>query len=105
VVAARTPRAHQRIEWIAPIRLIVGDEIIVAETRNASAGGLLVATTAPIRFGTELDVVLQLPGQPTETTTRVVVRWTQPGMLGVQFVGLRAIELRALHQLLRRGSR
>lgn len=66
-------------------------------------GGLLVATTAPIRFGTELAVVLRLPDLRVDTMTRVVVRWTQPGALGVQFVGLRAIELRALHQLLRRG--
>jgi hypothetical protein len=54
-----------------------------------------------IPFGTRLAVTFRLPGQRTDVTTEVVVRWSEPGAIGVQFVGLRAIELRALQQLMR----
>lgn len=97
----RPPRAHQRVDWRAPIQIVRAGETTAAETRNASVGGLLIATPALFPFGTRLTVVFRLPGQRVDTTTEVVVRWSEPGAIGVQFVALRAVDVRALNQLLR----
>ena len=64
-------------------------------------GGLLVATSVPVAFGEMTKIVLRLPSLHVDTATDVVVRWTQPGAIGVQFLALRAVEVRALHKLLR----
>jgi len=98
---AGTRRAHRRVDWRVPVRLVLPDRTILAATRNVSVGGLLIDTMAAIALGTTIRLIFRLPALPADTETDAVVRWTQPHAIGVQFIALRALEVRALNQLLR----
>lgn len=98
---APVPRVHRRVDWHAPVLLVTAQGSIRAETRNVSVGGMLVATSAPIAFGEVIRIAFRLPALQIDTETDAIVRWKQPYAIGLQFVALRAIDVWALHRLLR----
>ena len=71
----------------------------IGRARDLSQGGMLVETTTPLPFSTE--VVIQLPFGKRDGTVELgaVVRWTHPGGMGVQFGLLGARETHAIAEL------
>jgi hypothetical protein len=71
----------------------------VGRAKDLSQGGMLVETSEPLAFSTE--IVIRLPfaqrAGPTELTG--VVRWNHEGCMGVQFGLLRARETNVIAEL------
>ena len=76
-------RAHPRVAVRLPGLLCDGDGQWEIWTDNASAGGVLVATTAQLPVGRQCHLWLFTPDG--ELTTGCVVLWTTPGRLALQF--------------------
>lgn len=88
--------------WRAPIRIVSAGGIRHAETRNISAGGVLVEMTGGLPLGARVELFFRLPALDRETETSGIVRWALPDAVGLQFVApLRAVEVWALNRLLR----
>jgi len=47
------------------------DAVVFAETKNISAGGVYIYTSSQIELGTDLDLVLTLPPELTQTTAAI----------------------------------
>jgi hypothetical protein len=62
---------------------------------------MLVATDAKLRVGEVVVAVFRLPSLSTDTQAAAEVRWTANGNAGLCFVGLRAIEVRAIHRMMK----
>jgi type IV pilus assembly protein PilZ len=76
-----------------------GESEIGAETRNVSAGGLLVTCAVEIPYGAAVHVRMSLP--TGEVVVPATVRWIRDGDIGLQFGSLRAKETWAIHQLMK----
>lgn len=96
-----SPRQHPRAEWRAPVQIVGGEQPLAATSVNVSVGGMLVATDAKLRVGDAVRARFRLPTMSADTEADAVVRWTADGVAGLSFVGLRAIEVRAIHRLTR----
>lgn len=96
-------RQHERIEIAIKVTLTQGGREIVAETKNVSAGGMLITGGTELAYGTAVRVRTTLPIPPNghELDVAATVRWNQGGAIGVQFEALRAKETWALNQLVK----
>jgi hypothetical protein len=70
--------------------------------RNLSLGGAAIQTAEPAPFGTRVTVYMELDGIEEETPLGGTVRWSKPGVMGVQWDSL---GVRVTHALLRTVSR
>ncbi len=52
--------------------------------RDMSLGGLQIETQEPAPFGADVNIFIELKGIAGPTQLRGVVRWTKPGIMGVQ---------------------
>lgn len=95
-------RAHARI----PARIRVSYEVngarVDARSRDLSLGGMFIECERALPFGTELDLVVQLPALDGPVVLRAVVRWVKADGMGVSFGALRAAETWALNELVAR---
>jgi hypothetical protein len=66
--------------------------------RNLSLGGVAIQTTEPAPFGSRVTVLLELDGVEGEMRLTGTVRWSKPGVMGVQWHSLGA---RVTHVILR----
>jgi type IV pilus assembly protein PilZ len=64
--------------------------------KDISVGGMFIETETPSAFGSEVVVVVELPGQKDKLTLPAVVRWTNPQGMGIQFGLLGARETYAI---------
>jgi hypothetical protein len=96
-------RQHERVEIAIPILLLYGEREIETQTRNVSAGGLLVNTVGELPFGASVQIRMMLPGG--EVTVPATVRWVRGDAMGLQFGSLRAKETWAVHQLMKIGAK
>jgi type IV pilus assembly protein PilZ len=62
---------------------------------------MFIESDAALAFGTELTIVLRLPGTKQDTRLPGTVRWQGPGGFGVQFGLLGARETHAISELLK----
>jgi hypothetical protein len=69
--------------------------------RNLSLGGAAIQTTEPAPFGCRVVVFMQLDGIDAETALGGTVRWSKPGVMGVQWDSQGA---RVTHALLRTAA-
>lgn len=100
----RNRRAHERYERRLHVVLVHEGGEIDCVTRNVSLGGMLLATSASLRFGTRVRLRVRLPALKADTDIEATVRWSGDDSLGVQFGSLRAIEVWALNQLFKEGD-
>ncbi|HEY2409834.1 MAG TPA: PilZ domain-containing protein [Polyangiaceae bacterium] len=68
--------------------------------RDISVGGMFIETSAPMVFGSELSIVVRLPGAKADFRLPAIVRWVKSGGFGVQFGLLGARETHAITELL-----
>jgi c-di-GMP-binding flagellar brake protein YcgR len=92
-------RVHQRFPFRIPVEVSIGERSVSAESVNISLGGMLVACGEPVAFGSHVHVRFRIPALKEDTRVEAAVRWVTGGQIGVQFLGLRAIEVWGLNQL------
>jgi hypothetical protein len=66
--------------------------------RNLSLGGAAIQTAEPAPFGSRITVYMELDGIGGETSLTGTVRWSRPGVMGVQWDSL---GVRVTHAMLR----
>ena len=69
--------------------------------RDISIGGMFVEAAEQVPFGTDITIVLRLPGLKADSRLPGVVRWSKPGGLGVQFGLLGARETHAISEMMK----
>ena len=92
-------RVHHRYSFKLPVDVKIGDQTATGETVNVSIGGMLIGISAPITFGSTVGLRFRIPALKEDTTVDAAVRWVSKEAVGVQFLGLRAIEVWGLNQL------
>jgi type IV pilus assembly protein PilZ len=85
------------------VRRKVGDAAVTGRARDVSVGGMFVETDAPLPFGAEVIVHVQLPSSKDEFRLPGVVRWTRDDGMGIQFGLLGAKETHAITEIVRFG--
>jgi hypothetical protein len=90
-------RRHHRKETNEAVAFSLdSDQRVAGICRDLSLGGMAIETEQPAAFGADVVVYIRLPGTSGESQLRGVVRWTKPGMMGVQFGLMGARETHAL---------
>ena len=69
--------------------------------RNLSLGGAAIQTAEPAPFGSRVTVYMELDGIEGETPLGGTVRWSKPGVMGVQWD---SFGVRVTHALLRTAA-
>jgi len=96
-------RQHERISITIAVVVTHEGADLQAETRNVSAGGMLLESRAPVPFGAAVRVRAKLAGQDIDIPA--TVRWVQGTAIGVQFGSLRAKETWAINQLVKQAHK
>lgn len=96
-------RQHERVEIAIKVTLVHAGREIATQTKNLSAGGMLLDGGTEFPYGAVVRVrgTLPVPPHGQDIDTEATVRWNQGGAIGVQFVSLRAKETWAIHQLVK----
>jgi type IV pilus assembly protein PilZ len=72
--------------------------------KDIAVGGMFVETPTPARFGTEVIIHVELPGQEGLVSLPGVVRWVRDGGMGVQFGLLGAVETHTITEISRKHA-
>jgi hypothetical protein len=95
-------RSAPRTRVYGEIEFTMGDGVRHAGIcRNLSLGGGAIQTTEPAPFGARIVVFMQLDEIAGETAIGGTVRWSKPGVMGVQWDSQGA---RVTHALLRTAA-
>jgi hypothetical protein len=70
--------------------------------RNFSLGGAAIQTAEPAPFGSRVTVFMELDGIEGETRLGGTVRWSKPGVMGVQWD---SVGVRVTHAILRTAAK
>ena len=97
-------RAHARYARRLKVKVVSDGESVVCVSRNLSLGGMFLITETPLRYGSEVQLVFQLPALNKKVSVDGVVRWQSRDGMGVQFSSLRAKETWALNELFRESE-
>ena len=81
-----------------PAVLSVGGESIQTTILNLSLGGAQLGGST-LTMGQRVTLEFNIPGLEAPISTAGTVRWTSAGETGIQFEGLRALEVWALGKL------
>ena len=97
---------EKRVHPRAPIDVAVSCESadrppIAGLAKDISVGGMFIQADQTPPFGTNVTVVLRIPGMGSESRLPAVVRWNKPHGFGVQFGLLGARETHAIGKLMR----
>jgi uncharacterized protein (TIGR02266 family) len=107
-MSTETRRVHDRLDVTFGVVVHHGDREFEATCLNISQGGMFIETGEPLPIDAQLSIVFRLPDIPQRITAQARVAWSEQKNrtgVGVQFVGLRAIEVWAINQLFRRRSK
>ncbi len=95
-------RRHQRHPVCLKVLVVHEDIMEHTVTRDLSIGGMSLAADNPLPFGSTVELMFELPGDPTIHTARATVRWVDAGhAVGVQFDAPRAWLVFSLLQYLK----
>jgi hypothetical protein len=97
-------RVHERYERHLDVVIIHDGGEVECLTRNVSLGGMLLATTVQIPYGSKVRLRMHLPALKEATNIEATIRWVKDDSIGVQFGSLRAREVWALNQLFKEGD-
>ena len=86
--SARLRRRYPRLTLRVEVELDTPGGRIAATATTLGAGGLFVATPAPLAVHTPLGVRFHLPGDATELCLRAHVAWSRPAGSGSAGMGL-----------------
>ena len=107
MTTTRKRREHDRLDVEFDVTIRRGDNDITAKCINISQGGMFIETDN-ITIGEMVTVIFELPDLPKPIETEARVCWSEREArfgVGVQFVGLRAIEVWAVNQLFQKRRR
>lgn len=96
-------RKHDRIPIAIAVQYKDHQETVVVHSRDLSLGGLFLGTTTPAQPGTDLALVLRLPGGHVGARGRVVHCLQGIGM-GVEFTGFPGDDEARLRDYLERAD-
>ena len=100
----RDKRSHDRYAIQHDIVLALVEARHPGQTRDLSLGGMFVHTTAPVRFGMEVELHLSVAELKYEGRIPAVVRWVDAGGVGLAYRSLRARDVHAINQLIKRAN-
>jgi len=100
----REKRSHDRFPIELELVLVHQGERHRAQTKDVSLGGMFVHTSAPLRFGAELEVELAIAALKYEGKLPAIVRWQRGDGLGLAFRSLRARDVHAFNLLFKSGQ-
>jgi hypothetical protein len=82
---AHENRAHARRRTRQPIEFVSEDGTrSVGICTDLSLGGMRIDTEEPVSFGARVTIYIVLPDWEGEASFTGVVRWSKPGVMGVQ---------------------
>lgn len=95
-------RSHSRLHFETDIEIITPDNAKHSgKMVNLSRGGTLVQIEASLDYGTNVSLLVHLPGIPDRCEIPCIVRWIKAEHgTGLQFKQLRPIEVWALNKLM-----
>lgn len=86
-------RKHPRLKLEIDVDVTSGHNFFSTHTRDASEGGLFIETSLPLPIGSEVHVVIRLPGQPgLEVAAEVAWALTDPAG-AIEGLGLRFLSM------------
>ncbi len=72
--------------------------------KDIAVGGMFIETATPARFGANVIIHVELPGQDGPVSLPGVVRWVRDGGMGVQFGLLGAVETHTITEISRKHT-
>ena len=72
--------------------------------KDIAVGGMFIETATPARFGANVIIHVELPGQDGPASLPGVVRWVRDGGMGVQFGLLGAVETHTITEISRKHT-
>lgn len=106
-MAFENRRGHYRIDFVTDIVIRHDSHEIPAYCLNLSHGGMFVSCP-PLPLGAKVRLTFRLPDLKEPVEAEAVVRWNVREArrgVGLQFTGLRAIEMWGINQIFRRNKR
>ena len=101
-------REHARLELTFDVIVHHSDRELEATCLNISQGGMFLEMPEPLAMDEQVSIVFRLPDIAQPITAKARVAWSEREKrkgVGIQFLGLRAIEIWAINQLFRRRSK
>jgi Tfp pilus assembly protein PilZ len=95
-VTSQNQRTTKRYDVVLDVEMTVGEQRHLHKTRNISLGGIFVETDLHLALGARVQLRFSIPNQKEPIEVGGIVRWSDPGGLGVQFDGLRARDVWSL---------
>lgn len=96
-------RSHSRHAMALPVEVEYRSRHLDGMARDVSLGGMFIVCPEAIPFGERVQLRFELESLDRPVVTEAIVRWVDPTSgIGVQFAGLRALEVWALQQQLAR---
>lgn len=92
-------RIHHRHEVSLEVTWTLDGVERSAVTANVSLGGMFIKTLESPPFHSTVRVRFRIPALRQDTNVDAHVRWVEQAGFGIQFIGLRAIEVWGLNQL------
>lgn len=94
-------RRHHRVPFSEPVVYTKkGDAArVTGQSHDISLGGMFIESRTPAAFGDEVVIHVHVPGEPSAFALPAIVRWIEPGGMGVQFQLLGARETHAITEL------
>jgi type IV pilus assembly protein PilZ len=79
-------RKHLRVSIKLPVSCeLDGANVVDGVATNISLGGVRIESSEVPAYGTQLTVVLRVPGEAATSRLPATVRWSAPGCFGVEF--------------------
>lgn len=99
-------RRYARVPLDRPASFSVKGEAKPREgvAKDIAVGGMFVETSTPARFGADVIIHVELPGQDGPVSLPGVVRWVRDGGMGVQFGLLGAVETHTITEISRKHA-
>ena len=96
-------RVHPRVNVDTEVSCERHDSAsFIGMAKDISIGGMFIEATESLPFGTEITILLRLPGAKVQLHLPGIVRWVKPVGFGVQFGSLGARDTHAISELLKR---
>ena len=92
-------RIHHRHEVELEVTWTYDGNDQTGRTVNVSLGGMFIRSDASPPFHSTVRLRFRIPALRQDTNVDAHVRWVEEAGFGVQFIGLRAIEVWGLNQL------
>jgi Tfp pilus assembly protein PilZ len=95
-------RSHDRYPIKHSVVIVHDGKEYTGESSDMSLGGIFVHISAPLRFGAEVTLKIEIPDAKYSGELPMFVRWTKGEGIGLAFRSLRARDVHALNLLFKK---